>query len=140
MGWVTKRVFDSSSFSISNAVVLAKFAILFFKLLKLLVTLMSRFIAHSARISVDRHTQTNHRPCAPMVNNWRAGASQPSRTTGTIFLYLSINLSVRPTTCINCGTLYATPVGPRAILERIRRKLYVYFKNTSTFRISGIYR
>ena len=39
---------------------------------------------------------------------------------------------------INCSTLYATPVGPREIPERIRRKLYVYFKNTtSTFRISA---
>ena len=31
-------------------------------------------------------------------NNWRAGASQPSRTTGTNFLYIYISLclSVRP--------------------------------------------
>ena len=36
--------------------------------------------------------------------------------------------------------LYATPAGPRGIPERIRRKLYLYFKNTtSTFRIGGIY-
>ena len=34
----------------------------------------------------------------------------------------------------NCNTLYATPVGPRGIPERIRRKLYVYLNTTSTFR------
>ena len=70
------------------------------------------------------HTQS-------LMYNWRAGASQPSHTTGAIFLYNIYQircLSVHPTPCINCGTLYATPVGPRGIPERIQHKLYVYFK------------
>ena len=37
-------------------------------------------------------------------------------------------MSVCPTH-INCSTLYATPVGPHGIPERLRRKLYVYFEN-----------
>ena len=53
----------------------------------------------------------------------------------------NIYYGLRPSPCINCNTLYATPAGPRGIPERIRRKLYVYFKNTtSTLRIGGIYR
>ena len=55
--------------------------------------------------------------------------------------YLYLSGTVCPSPCINCSTLYATPAGPRGIPERIRRKLYVYFKNTtSTFRISEFYR
>ena len=86
-----------------------------------------------------------------MYNYWRAGASQPSRTTGTIFLciyiiymymYVSSDGTHFADPRINCGTLYATPVGPRGITERVRCKLYVhvYFKNMSIFRISGFYR
>ena len=51
-----------------------------------------------------------------------------------------IAVSVCPTR-INCSTLYATPVGPHGIPERLRRKHYVYFENTtSSFRICGICR
>ena len=55
--------------------------------------------------------------------------------------YILVSGAVCPSPCINCSTLYATPAGSRGITERIRLKLYVYFKNTtSTFRICGIYR
>ena len=58
-----------------------------------------------------------------------------------IIILLCRRRHILPTTRIKCGTLYATPAGPRGITERIRRKLYVYFENTtSTFRISRIYR
>ena len=54
--------------------------------------------------------------------------------------FFIIYIAVCPTR-INCSTLYATPVGPREIPERLRRKLYVYFQNTtSIFRICGICR
>ena len=73
--------------------------------------------------------------------NWgereRAPSLVHSQAGGVTICFVVRSSSPR----INCSTLYATPVGPREIPERIRRKLYVYFKNTtSTFRISGIYR
>ena len=65
----------------------------------------------------------------------------PFPRAGHIYIYLYLSGAVCPSPCINCSTLYATPAGPRGIPERIRRKLYVHFKNTtSTFCIGGIYR
>ena len=68
-----------------------------------------------------------------VIIGWRAGAI-------VVQLARSFYISLCPTR-INCSTLYATPVGPHGIPERLRRKLYVYFENTtSTFRICGICR
>ena len=55
-----------------------------------------RMLKQLEREQTDTHTHThthtqdkysNPRACAPRVN-WRAGASQPSRPAGTIFLYI----------------------------------------------------
>ena len=64
------------------------------------------------------------------TSNWgereRAPSLVHSQAGGvTIYRYMLCYI-VRPSSPrINCSTLYATPVGPREIPERIRRKLYV---------------
>ena len=79
------------------------------------------------------------------IYNWGERERAPllvHSQAGGVRIYIILCYIVRSSSPrINCSTLYATPVGPREIPERIRRKLYVYFTNTtSTFRISGIYR
>ena len=104
------------------------------------ISLFPRFFAWCIPTSIfiqlnDFSTCWGERERAPSLVHSQAGGVTICYIFMLYICYIVRSSSPR----INCSTLYATPVGPREIPERIRRKLYVYFKNTtSTFRISGI--
>ena len=62
-----------------------------------------------SRISVNLYI---HSRICPRMHNWREGASQPSRTTGTIFLYMYIldECLILVASSANLPVVFNTPV------------------------------